>query len=93
MSAQLEVGVPGLLADCTGGKKYFSIEAQTLESALDSVFSTYPLLRLHVYDETGTRRPHVLIYYNGESIDWIDRLDVPLGSGDRIDILQAVSGG
>jgi sulfur-carrier protein len=35
----------------------------------------------------------VLIFYNAESIAWLERLDVPLQPGDRLDLLQAVSGG
>jgi molybdopterin synthase sulfur carrier subunit len=34
-----------------------------------------------------------LIFYNEESIAWLERLDVPLRPGDRLHVLQAVSGG
>ena len=38
-------------------------------------------------------RKHVLIYYNDQSILWLDSLDVSLKTGDRLQIIQAVSGG
>ena len=38
-------------------------------------------------------RQHVLLFYNDESTRWLDTLDVPLRPGDRLEIVQAVSGG
>src|SRR3954462_5309548 len=89
----IEVNVPTILRDCTGGLNPVTIEAATLAEALERLRETYPLLRVHLYDEGEQLRPHVLIFYNGESTRWLERLDVPLQHGDRLDILQAVSGG
>jgi len=89
----IEVSVPSMLKDCTGGQSLFHIEAETLAEAVRSLFDVYPLLRLHVFDETGEQRPHVLLYYNEENIKWLETLDIPLESGDRLTVLQAVSGG
>lgn len=89
----IEVSVPTILHDCTGGHSPVTIQAATLEEALARLFETYPLLRVHIYDETGRMRPHVLIFYNEESTRWLERMDVPLQPGDRLEILQAVSGG
>jgi molybdopterin synthase sulfur carrier subunit len=90
---QIEVSVPSLLSDCTGGQTCFSLAATTLADALQRLLESYPLLRVHLYEETGRLRPHVLIFYNENSIAWLERLDVPLRSGDRLHVLQAVSGG
>jgi molybdopterin converting factor small subunit len=89
----LEVRVPTLLRDCTGGASPVTIEAATLSEALERLRETYPLLRVHLYDEAQQLRPHVLIFYNEESTRWLERLDVPLRPGDRLEIIQAVSGG
>ncbi len=90
---QIEVSVPSLLSDCTNGRVKFTIEAEKLEEALNQMLETYPLLRKHLYNEEGDLRQHVLIYYNSENIAQMQRLDVTLQSGDRIYVLQAVSGG
>lgn len=82
-----------MLKDCTGGASLFAIEADTLSEAVDRLFDTYPLLRLHVFDEAGEQRPHVLLYYNEDNLKWLDTLDIPLKMGDRLTVLQAVSGG
>lgn len=90
---QIEVTLPSLLADCAGGVQTFLLEAATLAEALRRLVEAYPLLRIHLYDEAGRLRPHVLIFYNEESIMGLERLDMPLRPGDRLQIVQAVSGG
>ena len=89
----VEVHIPGLLRDCTGGNATFGVEAETLDVALRRMLETYPLLRVHLYDEAGALRRHVLIFYNDESIKRMARLDLPLRTGDRLQVVQAVSGG
>lgn len=89
----IEVTVPTLLRDCTGGSNTVSIEASTLAEALQRLRETYPLLRVHLYDEAEQLRTHVQIFYNEESTRWLDDLNLPLQPGDRLEILQAVSGG
>jgi molybdopterin converting factor small subunit len=90
---EIEVTIPGLLADCVGGRTTFSLAAETLSEALGRMREEYPLLRIHLYDEQEVLRPHVVIFYNEGSIAWLPSLDVPLRPGDRIHVLQAVSGG
>lgn len=92
-STSIEVNIPTPLRDCTGGRNPITIEAATLAEALQRLRETYPLLRIHLYDEAERLRPHVLIFYNEESTQWLEHLDVPLRPGDRLEIVQAVSGG
>jgi len=89
----IEVTVPGLLADSVGGKRKFSIDAKTIGQAIETLRREHPLLKVHIYDDADQIRQHVLVYYNDESIKWIDDLKRPVKSGDRIAIIQAVSGG
>jgi sulfur-carrier protein len=91
--AQIEVSVPGLLRDCTGGVVRFPLEAPTLDEAITSLVTTYPLLRLHLYDEQERLRSHVLLYFNEENVAWLENRNLPLKSGDRLAVLQNVSGG
>lgn len=89
----LEVSIPSMLRDCALGQTRFSVTAETLDEGLQRLFETYPLLRVHLYDEKERLRKHVLIFFNGDSLAWLDRLDIPVRTGDRLTILQAVSGG
>lgn len=91
--ALIDCSIPSLLGDCAGGRTRFQVEAETLEQALSVLRETYPLLRVHLFDETGAARKHVLLFYNDDNLDWLDRLDLPLRPGDRLTVLQAVSGG
>jgi molybdopterin converting factor small subunit len=52
-----------------------------------------PALRVHLCDESGKFRPHVLCFLNEVNTRWLDGADPRLQQGDRITILQAVSGG
>ncbi len=85
--------MPSLLSDCTSGRTRLEVEADTLGEALSRLLETHPLLRAHLYDESERPRQHVLLYYNEENIAWLERLDLPLRPGDRLTVLQAVSGG
>ncbi len=89
----ITIRVPAILQDCTGGNRQVTIEAATLAQALQRLRETYPLLRVHLYDEAEKLRRHVQIFYNEESTRWLETLDLPLQPGDRLEILQAVSGG
>jgi adenylyltransferase/sulfurtransferase len=89
----VEVRVPALLRNCTKEQTRFTLEATTLADALARLVQEYPLLRRHLYDEAGQLRQHVLIFYNDDNIKWLANLDVPLKAGDRLSVVQAVSGG
>jgi molybdopterin converting factor small subunit len=89
----IEVILPGLLADSVGGQRRFLLEADTLGEAMRKLSSNFPNLRAHLYADAGQIRKHVLIYYNDQSIAWLQSLDVPLKEGDRLSVIQAVSGG
>lgn len=91
--ARIECSIPSLLADCAAGRTRFPLEADTLEQAIALLGETYPLLRVHLFAESGEARKHVLLFYNDDNLAWLDRLDVPLREGDRLTVLQAVSGG
>lgn len=90
---RLEVHVPTMLRDCTGNRARFEIEAITVKDAIRTLLDTYPLLRVHMYTEAGALRKHVLIFYNEDNLAWLSDLDVPVKAGDRLSVVQAVSGG
>lgn len=85
--------VPGLLRDAAGGECSFTLEAATVAAAIERLRSDYPLLKVHIFDEQGQIRPHVLIFYNDESVGRMTDLEVPLRPGDCLHVVQAVSGG
>jgi sulfur-carrier protein len=89
----IPVTIPALLQDCVGGRREVSVDADRLDRAVDAVRESFPLLRPHVWDDAGQIRKHVLIFYNDTPLRWVDRPDAPLREGDRLAIVQAISGG
>jgi molybdopterin converting factor small subunit len=89
----VKVTIPGLLRDCAGGRTTFTIDANTIAQALQVIQRDYPLLRVHVWDDLGELRQHVLIFHNDTALRWLPSLDAPLKEGDRLQIVQAISGG
>ena len=85
--------VPRILSDSTGGQRELPMRAVTVESALERIRSDWPVLATLVLDEAGRVREHVLILHNGKLTRYWKSLDVPLSEGDRLQIVQAVSGG
>lgn len=90
--AELSLGVPGLLRDCLEGQPRGRLTAATPGEAIESMVVTYPRLKVHVFDEAGKVREHVFIALNGRKLREAD-LRTQLRDGDRIDVVQAVSGG
>jgi molybdopterin converting factor small subunit len=69
------------------------VEGETLDEALEDAYERLPALRVHLCDESGNFRPHVLCFLNDVNSRWLQRSERRLRDGDRITILQAVSGG
>jgi sulfur-carrier protein len=92
-AVKIEVRVPGLLRDCTENQGRFFLEAATLNQAVDRLLEIYPRLRVHIYDEQGRLRRHILLFYNNTNFKDLERRDIPLRAGDRLSVVQAVSGG
>mgnify|MGYP005752762565 FL=1 len=86
------IELPSLLANIVGGAQ---IEARgaTIREVLTDATSRTPALAIHLFDETGDLREHVLCFHNGRNTRWDGTLDGPVADGDRIAIIQAVSGG
>ena len=87
------VELPSMLANAAAGARELPARGATLRGALDDLFARHPALRVHLFDETGRLRRHVLCFLNGRNTRWEDTLDLPLAEGDRVTVLQAVSGG
>ncbi|MEX1020099.1 MAG: MoaD/ThiS family protein [Litorilinea sp.] len=92
-SIAIEVRIPGLLRDCTDGHGRVVVQATTLEGAVEALLAAYPRLRIHLYDEQGELRRHILLFYNQTNFKELDDTTIPLRAGDRLNVVQAVSGG
>ncbi len=91
--AEVTVLLPSMLADVSGCARELALEAATLEDAFERLTELHPVLKVHLFDETGRFRRHVLCFHNEENTRWARDHSTRLADGDTIRILQAVSGG
>lgn len=91
--ATVQVRLPSVMGAVVEGALQFPIEAQSVGGALEVIAKQFPRLALHLFDESGGLRPHVLCFHNGTNTRWMDDLDVTMNAGDTLLFMQAVSGG
>jgi adenylyltransferase/sulfurtransferase len=93
MTPTVTIQLPSLLSRVVDVPAAIRVEAGTLADALAALTAAHPGLRVHLLDEEGGLRQHVLCFHNDTNSRWLPSHDVPLADGDTVTILQAVSGG
>jgi len=91
--ARVTLEVPRLLRDSTDGRSSLDLEADRLDAVREAIRERWPVLATHVWAETGELRPHVLLLHNDRLTRGTDPREILLADGDRLAIVQAVSGG
>lgn len=91
--AKVTIELPSLLTRLLEAPASIAVEATTLDGALRGAITMHPALEGHLFDETGAFRQHVLCFHNDTNTRWLPPGEVSLADGDRVTILQAVSGG
>lgn len=69
------------------------VEATTVAEAFHALEQLAPGIGFYLCDERGRLRPHVNAFIGKEPVRDRFRLSDPLGAGDRLFIMQALSGG
>lgn len=87
------IELPTLLQRFADHRATIDVEGNTVRCALEAMFQIHPSLRVHLFDDAGALRQHVLCFHNGVNTRWGDSLEAKVNVGDRITIMQAVSGG
>lgn len=87
----MTVDVPRVLRGSAGDAARLDLEADSLGSAREEIRRRWPALATHLFAESGELRPHVLIVHNDRLLRGIG--ETRLADGDRLEIVQAVSGG
>ena len=91
----LTVTLPAALQPFAAGARTLRLDAScaTAADALDEVRLRWPAVHDRVMTEQGEVREHVNIFVGDESIRLAGGLATPVGDGDTIMIVAAVSGG
>jgi len=69
------------------------VAGATIREAFDALFAEHPDLRRYLLTDNGAVRQHVNVFLNETLIEDRRALSDTVTSNDRIDVIQAVSGG
>ena len=86
----MRVLLPSPLASYTSSRREVEAHGTTLAEALHDLDRRYPGIRFRIIDEQDAIRPHIKIFVNREQAA---ELGIPLGPGDEILVVAALSGG
>jgi sulfur-carrier protein len=88
----IEVRIPTILRNYTGGQKAVEGSGATLEEVFADLDGRYEGLRERLIDDSGVRR-FVNVYLNDEDVRFLGGLSAPVSDGDTVTVLPAVAGG
>ena len=88
----IEVHIPTILRQYTGGAKAVDGAGDTLAAVIDDLEARHPGLRVRMIDGDELRR-FVNVYLNDEDVRFLDGLKTPVHDGDSVTVLPAVAGG
>jgi molybdopterin synthase sulfur carrier subunit len=88
----IEVRIPTILRQYTGGAKAVEGTGGTLEELFRDLETRHPGLRDRLVDNSGLRR-FVNVYLNDEDVRFLGGLETPVADGDQVTVLPAVAGG
>ena len=72
-----------------GGAPDHAVDGGTVREVLRALELAQPAVGGWILDERGLIRRHVKVFVNGED----GNEETPVGTGDRIEVLQSISGG
>jgi MoaD family protein len=89
----VEVKVPTILRQHTGGESRVSGDGSTLREVLKDLDSRHPGFMKRVVAEDGSLHRFVNVYVNDEDVRYLGALETDVADGDIVSILPAVAGG
>jgi molybdopterin synthase sulfur carrier subunit len=69
------------------------VQAQELRGALEAALTAAPALAPYVFDDQRNVRKHVAVFVNQKMLRNRSKLDLALQDGDRVLVIQALTGG
>lgn len=69
------------------------VAGATVQEALEAAFAANPKLRGYLLDDMGSLRKHVNVSINGRLLADKARMSDSVGEGDRLYVMQLLSGG
>jgi molybdopterin synthase sulfur carrier subunit len=88
----IEVRVPTILRQYTGGEKAVSAKGDSLGAVIDDLETNHPGIKGRLVEDGDLRR-FINVYVNDEDVRFTGGLQTALADGDAVVILPAVAGG
>jgi molybdopterin converting factor small subunit len=76
-----------------GGQTEVTVEGGTIGEVVDDLIRRFPGTATHLRAPDGGVHKFVNLYLNDEDVRYLQKLDTPVGDGDKVSILPAVAGG
>ena len=89
----IEVRIPTILRQYTGGEKQVQADGASLGTLVDNLDARFPGLKSRLVTDQGSLHRFVNVYVNDEDVRFTGALDTGLSDGDEVTILPAVAGG
>ena len=90
---QVGIRIPTLLRVAVEGRSQIFLSGSTFGELKAALLREFPALYFHLFDEQGQRRPHIVMFVNGDFGRRPTSDEFPLLPGDELEIVHAVSGG
>ena len=87
-----EVHIPPRYRGPTNGESRIEVDGRTVRECIEAIEARYPGFLELVFDTQGDVRLFARLFVNGDDLGR-EAADVPVDSGDRIEIVAAVAGG
>ena len=89
----ITIHIPTPLRAYTEKNASVSVDAQTVQEAIDALLGAYPALSKHLLDGKGGLRSFINIYLGDEDIRTLDGKDTELSPEDELSIIPSIAGG
>ena len=89
----VKILIPTPLRQFTNNADAVTVEAKTVDEALNQLCTTYAPLRRHLYTDDGKIRNFVNIYRNDEDIRYLQKEATALDAADVLSIIPSIAGG
>lgn len=90
----MKIFIPTPLRSYAGGSQAVEVDAATVAAALDSLTSSHPALRNHLFTPEGKLRAFVNLYLNDEDVRYLPaKEDTQVNASDTLSIIPSIAGG
>lgn len=85
--------LPSVLRRMTDDQAKVTVEADTVEGAVEALCTEFEGLRSHLLDDDGNVRPHVTVFREGKGGVQQVELGAAVEDGDVLRLVPAIAGG